>query len=56
MVIGLSGVQFGLKSRVINRRHEVLLPINRNYNKICDILCFFKLKHKKFREHFFKKG
>ena len=26
------------------RRHEVLLPINHNYNKICDILCFFLIK------------
>ena len=25
-------------------RHKVLLPINRNYNEICDILGFFKLK------------
>ena len=34
-------------------RHEVLLPINHNYNKICDIFVFvFKLKHKKFREFF----
>ena len=31
-------------------RHKVLLPINRNYNEICDILGFFKLKHKKFQE------
>ena len=23
-------------------RHEVLLPINHNYNKICNILGFFK--------------
>ena len=22
-------------------RHEVLLPVNRDYNKICDILGFF---------------
>ena len=36
-------------------QHKVLLPINHNYNKICDILGFFKLpvKHKKFREFFF---
>ena len=26
------------------RRHEVLLPINHNYNKICDILDFFLIK------------
>ena len=25
-------------------RHEVLLPINHNYNKICDILGFFPIK------------
>ena len=25
-------------------RHEVLLPISHNYNKICDILSFFKFK------------
>ena len=29
-------------------RHEVLLPIiNHNYNKICDILGFFKTKNKR---------
>ena len=33
-------------------QHEVLLTINHNYNKICDILGFFKLKHKKFWEFF----
>ena len=26
------------------RRHEILLPINHNYNKFCDILGFFKSK------------
>ena len=26
-------------------RHEVLLPINHNYNKLCDILGFSKSKH-----------
>ena len=26
------------------RRHEVLLPINHNYNKICDILDFCLIK------------
>ena len=34
-------------------RHEVLLPINRKFNKICDILgsfFLFKSKHKKFRD------
>ena len=34
MVIGLSG-RFG--------RHEILSPINHQYNKICDTLGFFKL-------------
>ena len=30
-------------------RHEVLLPINYNFNKICDMIgYFFKSKHKKF--------
>ena len=30
-------------------RHEVLLPVNHNFNKICDIIgYFFKSKHKKF--------
>ena len=30
-------------------RHEVLLPINHNFNKICNIIrLFFKSKHKKF--------
>ena len=33
-------------------RHEVLVPVNHNYDKICDILGFLKLKHKKFREFF----
>ena len=32
--------------------HEVLLPINHNYNKICDILGFLKLRQKKLREFF----
>ena len=32
--------------------HEVLLPINHDYNKICDTLGFFKFKHKNFREFF----
>lgn len=33
--------------------HEVLLTvINSNYNKICDNLSFFKLKHKIFQESF----
>ena len=32
-------------------RHEVLLPINHNFNKICDVLgSFFKSKHKKFQD------
>ena len=25
-------------------RDNVLLPINHNYNKICDVLAFFKIK------------
>ena len=25
-------------------RHEVLLPINHNYNKICDVLALLKIK------------
>ena len=30
-------------------RHKVLLPVNHNFNKICDIIgYFFKSKHKKF--------
>ena len=32
--------------------HEVLLPITHNYNKICDILGFLKLRQKKLREFF----
>ena len=31
-------------------RHNVLLPINHNFNKICDIISYnFKSKHKKFK-------
>ena len=37
-------------------RHEVLLPINHNYNKICDILGILKLKHKKIPRVFFFAG
>ena len=61
MVTGLSGVQFGrppsgspiclITSMITDRigRHEVLLPINHNFDKICDIIgYFFKSKHKKF--------
>ena len=33
-------------------RHEVLLAINHDYNKICDFLGFFQSKHEKFREFF----
>ena len=29
-------------------RHEVLLPINQNYIKICDIFSFFKIKTQDF--------
>ena len=35
------------------RRHEVLLPINNYFNKICDIIGnFFKSKHNKFRDFY----
>ena len=34
------------------RQHEILLPINHNYNKFCDILGFFKSKLNKFRDFF----
>ena len=35
-------------------RHAVLLPINHNYNNVCDTLGFVNLtKKKKFREFFF---
>ena len=27
-------------------RHEVLLPINHNYNKVCDVLALLKIKKK----------
>ena len=41
-------------------RHEVLLPINRNYNKICYILDFFLIKTQEILRVFFllavKKG
>ena len=30
-------------------RQKVLLPINHNYNNICDSLGFLTLKHKKFK-------
>ena len=46
---------FLITSMITDRigRHEVLLPINHNFNKICDILgSFFKSKHKKFRDFF----
>ena len=33
-------------------RHEVLLSIHDDYNKICDVSGFLKSKHKKFREFF----
>ena len=41
MVTGLSGVQ--ITSMITDRmeRHEVLLPINHNFNKICDIVGSF---------------
>ena len=34
-------------------RHEVLLPIYHNYNKICDILGFFETKNKRNSVSFF---
>ena len=34
------------------RRHEVLLPINHNFNKICEIKALFKSKKKKFQDFF----
>ena len=34
-------------------RNEVLLPINHNYNKICDILGFFKVKTQEILRDFF---
>ena len=34
-------------------RNEVLLPINHNYNKICDILGFFKVKTQEILRGFF---
>ena len=46
-----------IKSMITDRigRHEVLLPINHNFNKICDIIgYFFKSKHKKFEILFCK--
>ena len=33
-------------------RHEVLLSIHDDYNKICDVSGFLKSKHKTFREFF----
>ena len=47
------GVRF-VSSRVPVGRHEVLLPVNHNLNKICDIQrSFLKSKQKKFQEFFF---
>ena len=38
----------------LNWRTRSLLPINHNYNKICDILSFFQtLKHKKYFKFLF---
>ena len=38
-------------------QHEVLIPINHNYNNICEILGFFiNLQHKKFQEVFLLVG
>ena len=60
MVTGLSGVQFSqlctiqvtnkigrpllFNHKYDNGQHEVLLPINHNYNKICYILGLFLIK------------
>ena len=38
-------------------QHKVLISLNRNYNKICEILGFFiNLKHKKFQVIFLLVG
>ena len=38
-------------------QHEVLIPIDHNYNNICEILGFFiNLQHKKFQEIFLLVG
>ena len=45
----------GSPSMIADRigRHEVLLPIDHNLNKVCNIWgSFFKSKHKKFQDHF----
>ena len=36
-----------ITSMIIDRigRHEVMLPINHNYNKICDVLALLKIKN-----------
>ena len=41
MAMELNGVQFQ-----VFKQNEVLLPLNHNFNKICDVLSFWKLKHK----------
>ena len=54
-VIDKSGSPIRFITSMITYRiggHEVLLPINHNYNKICDILGFLKLRQKKLREFF----
>ena len=40
-----------IQSMIIDRigRHEVLLPINHNYNKICDIIGYFLNKTQEIR-------
>ena len=51
-----SGSPICLITRMITDRigrHKVLLPINHDFNKICDILgSFFESKHKKFQDLF----
>ena len=41
MAMELNGVQFQ-----VFKQNEVLLPLNHNFNKLCDVLSFWKLKHK----------
>ena len=33
-------------------QHEVLLPVNRNYKKIRDVLTFFEIKRRNIQEFF----
>ena len=45
-----TGRESFMTSMITNRiwQHEVLLPINQNYVKICDIFSFFKIKTQDF--------